>query len=225
MGVYDELVAGLWRKRLPYQLLWRILNPSPRPVEWQAPSWSWASVNGQIDPQVSEHYFLWQPDKTRQEQSLIKVIDIALEYKDNDAKQRLIGASLRLWAPIVSGYLRPEEDFPGSTHVRLGTENVLTQFKHDHNLMPEPDKIYTLMLILYTNDDNPEYYGIWIEPSSETPGEWSRIGFCNVTDYIWKGNIENLERLLGKGLEDISNVLGSDLKNADGIPRYLIELV
>jgi hypothetical protein len=225
MGFYDELIAGLWRKQLQYQLLWRISPPASRPAKWQAPSWSWASINGIIDPQVSERYFLWQPTKPREEKSLIRVVDIAMEYKDNDAKQRIVGGSLRLWAPIVKGYLTKEDEFPTSTLYRFGTENVLVQFKDDCDTPPEQDRLYTLMLILYTKDDYREYYGLWIEPSRETPGQWSRVGFCNIIEYVWKGNIDNFEELLGKGLEDVRDVQETDLRGEDGVPRYLINLV
>ncbi|KAI1777266.1 heterokaryon incompatibility protein-domain-containing protein [Hypoxylon cercidicola] len=62
----DEYLAGLWRKNLETQLLWRVLQPNAkrdkkpskglkqnkdnkyhyRPKEYLAPSWSWASTNG-----------------------------------------------------------------------------------------------------------------------------------------------------------------------------------
>ncbi|KAL2066061.1 hypothetical protein VTL71DRAFT_2132 [Oculimacula yallundae] len=46
----DEYLAGLWRRALPYQLLWFVENPnlSTRPKDYRAPSWSWASVNGAV---------------------------------------------------------------------------------------------------------------------------------------------------------------------------------
>lgn len=42
-------LAGLWRERLVYQLTWQVLGTirKPRP-EWRAPTWSWASVDGQV---------------------------------------------------------------------------------------------------------------------------------------------------------------------------------
>jgi len=51
----DEYLAGLWRKFLPSQLLWTVNHgrqsnhePSLRPEVYRAPSWSWASVDGEI---------------------------------------------------------------------------------------------------------------------------------------------------------------------------------
>ncbi|KAK7015889.1 hypothetical protein VNI00_019016 [Paramarasmius palmivorus] len=44
-------LAGLWEKFLPHDLLWTIREdtlPHKRPALYLAPSWSWASVDGQI---------------------------------------------------------------------------------------------------------------------------------------------------------------------------------
>jgi hypothetical protein len=44
-----QYLAGLWRAALPQDLLWRIEVPiRKRPTFFQAPSWSWASVNGTV---------------------------------------------------------------------------------------------------------------------------------------------------------------------------------
>jgi hypothetical protein len=69
------------------------------------------------------------------------------------------------------------------------------------------------------------YYGVWIEPSKSIPGQWFRIGFYNIIEYIWKGNIDNFERMLRKGLEDVSHVQNTDLTSEDEVPRYSINLV
>ncbi len=41
--------AGMWRERLDQELLWWVASAdSSRPAQARAPSWSWASVNGEI---------------------------------------------------------------------------------------------------------------------------------------------------------------------------------
>jgi hypothetical protein len=67
----DQYLAGMWRRGLESTLYWRVgLNGSEqgRPSEERAPSWSWASVDGQIylpppDPN-------WEP--------YIKVINVSV---------------------------------------------------------------------------------------------------------------------------------------------------
>jgi hypothetical protein len=39
----DQYLSGLWRTSLAEHLLWRRYLPCPKPPEYQAPSWSWAS--------------------------------------------------------------------------------------------------------------------------------------------------------------------------------------
>lgn len=46
----DQYLAGMWKKSLIYQLVWRVqdtVRSLARP-EWRAPSWSWASIEGGI---------------------------------------------------------------------------------------------------------------------------------------------------------------------------------
>lgn len=50
----SEYLAGLWRKHLPYQLLWTVSGiqwviSKERPKGYIAPSWSWASMQGTIE--------------------------------------------------------------------------------------------------------------------------------------------------------------------------------
>lgn len=44
-------IAGLWERGLESQLGWNVINPqtSHRPTEHVAPSWSWASVKGEVE--------------------------------------------------------------------------------------------------------------------------------------------------------------------------------
>ena len=54
--IQDEYVVGMWRRFLPSELLWQVDHcrqvnhePSLRPREYRAPTWSWASVDGCIN--------------------------------------------------------------------------------------------------------------------------------------------------------------------------------
>ncbi len=54
----DRYLAGLWERYLGHQLLWWVSrpmsanngNPCSRPNKYRAPSWSWASINGNVIP-------------------------------------------------------------------------------------------------------------------------------------------------------------------------------
>ncbi|KAI8713021.1 hypothetical protein NCS52_01245200 [Fusarium sp. LHS14.1] len=42
----DKYLAGIWKSRLPQDLLWDVRQRHPRPKGFRAPSWSWAAVDG-----------------------------------------------------------------------------------------------------------------------------------------------------------------------------------
>ncbi|CZR69715.1 uncharacterized protein PAC_19615 [Phialocephala subalpina] len=46
--LHCDYLAGLWMRDLLWSLKWRVHSPKPRPQDYQAPSWSWVSVNGPI---------------------------------------------------------------------------------------------------------------------------------------------------------------------------------
>lgn len=93
----DEYVAGMWRRYLACELLWiTSSNQEGRELGleiYRAPSWSWAAVNGAVDPG-------W-PD-LKSTDLLIKVEDLELEYSTNDRTGLIQGGWLRL-----RGVLKP----------------------------------------------------------------------------------------------------------------------
>ncbi|KAH6999489.1 heterokaryon incompatibility protein-domain-containing protein [Ilyonectria destructans] len=49
----DDYFAGLWRSRILEGLSWRVIEPVKKAtVEYRAPSWSWASVDGPLRPEL-----------------------------------------------------------------------------------------------------------------------------------------------------------------------------
>ncbi|RSL58761.1 hypothetical protein CEP53_006032 [Fusarium sp. AF-6] len=42
----DEYLAGIWKSRLPQDLLWGVRRKCPGPRNYRAPSWSWAAIDG-----------------------------------------------------------------------------------------------------------------------------------------------------------------------------------
>jgi hypothetical protein len=48
--LHDQYLAGLWKKSILTDLLWATGNDTPmaKPLNWRAPSWSWASVDASV---------------------------------------------------------------------------------------------------------------------------------------------------------------------------------
>ncbi|UZP34865.1 hypothetical protein NXS19_002681 [Fusarium pseudograminearum] len=92
----DEYVAGMWHSHLQNDLLWRSYDIGKAPPTqydtYTAPSWSWASVNGEI---VKRDYH------TDRVQYLYNVDSYELEYATEDKMGAVLSGWLRL-----SGQLR-----------------------------------------------------------------------------------------------------------------------
>jgi hypothetical protein len=58
-GKRDLYIAGLWEKDLRRGLLWRSQSKRSRPLEYASPSWSWASIIGEV-------YWPWLMNKVWQ---------------------------------------------------------------------------------------------------------------------------------------------------------------
>ncbi|KAF8541977.1 heterokaryon incompatibility protein-domain-containing protein [Trichophaea hybrida] len=83
-------VAGIWKDRLPVHLLWRPDNYNSvlRATEYQAPSWSWASINSKI--QVTS---VWPGKKL---EVVAEVLEAHVDLVSNDPTGQVCGGYLRL---------------------------------------------------------------------------------------------------------------------------------
>ncbi|EMD84756.1 hypothetical protein COCC4DRAFT_88914, partial [Bipolaris maydis ATCC 48331] len=90
----DKYVAGMWRSQLEDSLLW-FVNPSgllPRPLVYRSPTWSWASVDGHVRPNLH-----WEDREL-----LIHVEDVVLSHATEDTTGAVTGGWLDL-----CGFLKP----------------------------------------------------------------------------------------------------------------------
>ena len=106
---FGKYVCGMWKQLFPYELLWtanqfasqfssaeekKKTKPAFRPVQYRAPSWSWASVEGVI------HYYHCC-DSVKAEQSgsdIFSVRDIKATTTDARGVGQVEAASLRVRA-------------------------------------------------------------------------------------------------------------------------------
>ncbi|KXH41074.1 hypothetical protein CNYM01_04589 [Colletotrichum nymphaeae SA-01] len=90
----DEYIAGMWRRHLESELLWRVPTVSTPsgspPIVYRAPSWSWAAVDVPVAPGR-----LYKPDHL-----LIKVEDVHIEYVTGEMTGLISGGWLRLWGTL-----------------------------------------------------------------------------------------------------------------------------
>ncbi|KAK4235151.1 hypothetical protein C8A03DRAFT_46660 [Achaetomium macrosporum] len=110
----DDHVSGMWRSHLEGELLWYVkrscLGKTTRLAKYRAPSWSWASIDGPVQPG-------WFPIN----HSLIKVEEVYLEYLTGDVfgAFQLVCSSLntnhrREWDMILEGIKVPVPEIQSS---------------------------------------------------------------------------------------------------------------
>lgn len=105
----SRYLAGLWEHSLPRDLLWKRSQgtPLPRPIPKEpsinAPSWSWASINGRVDPGL---YF------KRSAVFNCEIIDCQVQPKDQNAPfGETASGSLKLRARAKEVLWCPDDTF------------------------------------------------------------------------------------------------------------------
>ncbi|KXH61346.1 heterokaryon incompatibility protein [Colletotrichum nymphaeae SA-01] len=115
LGESAIYLGGLWRSRMPRNLLWQVFEPANRPERYRAPSWSWASV----DNTSLCSYHKCYSDYSKPHRVLVSVVEAATTPLTSDDTGQLQGGSLTLKcrllraiiAPILSS--RPHEGWVG----------------------------------------------------------------------------------------------------------------
>jgi hypothetical protein len=92
----DVYLAGLFRNDLPQALLWKhpvnYVNTAPRSLEYRAPSWSWASVDGKIT----------YPRVPGPRDRLCQVLDAAVTLvDDSNLTGQVLAGFLRIRGPVL----------------------------------------------------------------------------------------------------------------------------
>jgi hypothetical protein len=86
----DTYLAGLWRRHLPYHLMWATKFSAARtrpPGPYIAPSWSWASVEAAIEP-----YVYIRPECP----AMIQVLSASTIPRTSDAMGQIVDGRLQL---------------------------------------------------------------------------------------------------------------------------------
>jgi hypothetical protein len=90
----DEYLAGLWKKALPHQLLWRRQRASEylkKSAVYRAPTWSWASVDGRISSGKYDTAF-----------TLIHILKVSITPKSSDVTGQVVGGFIKMSAPLIN---------------------------------------------------------------------------------------------------------------------------
>ena len=164
-------VAGLWKANIPVQLLWHLkegcqLNPQK---EYQAPSWSWASVNSEVERVV------YQIPSLENYEDLAQIIDAKATLTGKDEFGQVTGGYLKLRGQLLPAKLHILPAYQGQ-----GTETI----SETHSLTipdfpPSPTPIHTTA-IFDTTDSTTDHEFI-LAPILDIPGPETLEGL--ILDY------------------------------------------
>ena len=180
----DEYLAGLWRRILLDELLW-MAGPrenesrgraTSRPKKYRAPSWSWASIDGVINPHGHSPAF------DNEKGSMATILDAKISLLSQDPTGQVIEGVIRL-----RGFLYPRRLEIKNTTFRMATmfdihDNYLTEFVYDVRPTPRTQTrvIYCLPLSFRDDGDDFTMWGLGLEPVGLRQGVYRRFGMFNV---------------------------------------------
>ncbi|KAI9772555.1 MAG: hypothetical protein M1840_000760 [Geoglossum simile] len=198
-----KYLAGLWEDDLIQDLLWEPFQlEDHRPETWRAPSWSWASVNGQI------RYTNSISHPTRR--IIVEVLDARVipVIASNDMGRAksgylvlsgpLVPATLHLRPqPYIYGRLTEYEISAASAATALNTESL--GFKSDYTLVDWGEQmVYCLWMVIKN-----ERTGFGMALKRVAVADKDRDGDCDVyerigTVWTWREVDETWETRVGE---------------------------
>lgn len=171
----DTYLAGLWKRDLPFQLLWDVKEPqiSNQPLDYIAPTWSWASRDGTV-PCEDE---VWTSAA-----SLIEVTTATVRPVDMDHMGQLLGGYIRLVGLLLRGSLlrayQPGSSTPGIALTANGqmVNAALCSLDSGYTSTVQlPRVIYCLPVLIGKRNGIPRYRGLLLMPTGREK-EFRRYG-------------------------------------------------
>ena len=177
----DECLDGLWRSRFCECLCWRVGrdnegNPVGRkPQQRRAPSWSWASMDGQIDYETNEIRFSrWYNEDLRTLATLVRIDTVATAESTSLASQASSARAIVscVAAPVIltkkgglvgwcigssSGTLVPRSYVDPEIFLDI-SNNAVEKFQEVYFLVLRSSIEYTLGLVLEKVSGPDEVY-------------------------------------------------------------------
>ena len=122
-------LAGMWREGLGEQLCWRVGKPRKRPP-WCAPSWSWASINGQVH--FTGRVRLQTKRSDIYNDAYLHVVDAKTTFLDGDPFGAVTGGSLHI---TCTGLLLAQLVEERTVKLELDNENL--EGTREFHFMPD----------------------------------------------------------------------------------------
>lgn len=183
-------LAGMWETGLLSQLCWMATSPGKRPAEYRAPSFSWASVDGEIVHPLSE---LDIPREEVIARYQLSILDIYCDPASSDPTGSVRAGTLTVRGRVIqANYMRlPDDtlnatdntnlDFRPDLRHRVVKDDILYTFTPDDETLVLDQRtptVYCLRVAIF--EWSPDYVPnafIVLRVSESDPGCYERVGF------------------------------------------------
>ena len=226
----DRYLAGLWENYLITQLLWerQDLSKVIRPTKYQAPSWSWASINGPIQVSGGEQY---NPDEY-----IAKVVNSDVELAGEDPFGQVISGRLQVQGCLATATLnRVYYRGTGFWSTRINQTEVYYVLDED----PDEDEIscFVLPLVAFSNKSSTSdqeskvsyaMRGLILQPTGGRKGEFTRRGTFAASNAHGKSFLFVLDVFEFISIHKNSGLYESVALEMDprlGLPQYIISVI
>lgn len=194
----DEYIAGLWKKNFIAQLAWSRTTERSTSAEqcspyysYIAPSWSWASVRGEVTSKLAFYQDI---------RYLTIFVDHQLEYSGSDSTGQITSGWITLQGPLremtvhnvgIPGHPFDQNMYGIFTDVREGCPSAPCYFEPDFDPfhMSWPEIVYCLPLFWdfwhTPNNGNVLMHALLLRLERGTSEMFSRIGVLLCNDYQW----------------------------------------
>lgn len=168
----DEYLAGLWRRHLVPELLWYCLDTRTgdrktipkRPLQYRAPSWSWASTDGgglHKSPTHGDH--------------LISILNAHVTPVTTDVTGQIKDGYIRLRGCLVQVLIGNDMIIVNGKNLGLGVQ-VYPDVPRKSALGP----VYALPVLREMANGPPWIIGLFLQSTGKRQGEYYRQGFWRV---------------------------------------------
>ena len=190
----DDYLAGLWRRSLPRSMLWCLTRKSLlslkaaasiRPLTYRAPTWSWASIDSEVEFQLSTR---------RTSHVLVKVIDATTMPLTSDSTGQIIDGYLKLKTNLVRltmYFINTQTVQERKFSLELWWENAPLTITMVPDTFPDPsagtEELFMIPVAFseftfsslsdeLTSDKGFQLFGLLLKCSAESDLEYTRYG-------------------------------------------------
>lgn len=183
-----QYYAGLWSYQIEWQLLWYAFWGGSRYTDYRAPSWSWASYNGE----ASSYYFYHETRHT----FLARVLNVQVEAVD--AFGSVTGGHLNIRGPMCRA--KPVMESLSSdrgkeakmTLIQTGIQIEFQELIFDE--LPTIHDEFVLLGVVKSLDlTNTPMMGLILQSTGLKKGEYKRAGFFHIYNWMPQNLREELE--------------------------------